>query len=360
MEFSDSKLNIFQRGILQKTFTLLTYAICSSLIALFIEWIDKQWFISTIYEYYHNGKLSEKAAQVFSLVIESRGSIAVLVMIVVIIVCGLLCFVFMRCAAQLNWSSCVTLAKVIEFRKAMEAIDIFTPEERVEFVIKSKVPLYIACAPIIGMEKENVKVKFYALANYDYLSSADTINKYTGEQLLCIESNDYEYILKNYGNEKKSAYLSKISDLETTVKNLKGTLSVCQQDMNVLTEEKKQLVEENGTLSQKLKTLPGREESTEKRERDRILFWRVAAPLVNRLIAEAEPGDSYSRPQIQAAFELELENFPELKADIQRLLYTTKKDAQNTPLALDGWAMELIRAALGDLARKDPGATRKR
>lgn len=112
--------------------------------------------------------------------------------------------------------------------------------------------------------------------------------------------------------------------------------------------------------AKKLQTLPGRQENTEKRERDRILFWRVAAPAVNALIAEATPGVQYSRPQIQAAFERELENAPELKTDIQKLLHTSRKEAQNTPFALDGWAMELMRSALGELARKDPGATRKK
>ena len=88
-------------------------------------------------------------------------------------------------------------------------------------------------------------------------------------------------------------------------------------------------------------------------------FWRVAAPLVNRLIAEAEPGTQYTRPQIQAAFLQELEAFPELKPVIRDLLHTAKKQEEGTPYELDGWGMEAIRLALGDLAKKDPGATRK-
>lgn len=359
MEFSDKKLNILQRGILQKVITLLIYAIGTSILASLIDWIDKQWFISVINEYHNNGKLSEKAVNVFSIVIESRGSIAILVIISIIVIYGILCFIFMRRTAQLNWSYSVVLDKVFEFRNAMESIDIFNPEERFEFIIKSKVPLYIAHSPIIGKEKEKVKVKFYAFANYDYLCSADTIDKYTGKQVLCIESNDYEYILKTYGNEKKSAYLSKISDLETTVKNFKGTLSLLQQDMDTLAKEKENLEEKNRKLRHRLQTLPARKGNTEKREYERIPFWMVAVPLVNRLIAEAKPGLQYTRPQIQAAFERELENFPEQKTAIQNLLQTSTKEAQNTPFALDGWAMELIRAALGDLTRKDPGATRK-
>lgn len=339
---------------------MLTYSVLASIFGFIIDWIDKQWFIFIANTYVAHGKLSEKAANAFSIIINSRKDVHIAYIIFIIIIFGFICFIFIQRSAQLNWSASVTLEKVIEFRKAMEAIDIFKPEERIEFVIKNKLPLYISYTPILGIEQEQVNVKYYACSNYTYFISANTINTYTGEQRLCIEWNDYQYILKNYEYEKKSAYVSKIADLESSLANMKGTLSVLHQDIHTLEEEKKNLAEKNRELSQKLQTLPGREENTEKRARDRIIFWRVAAPLVNRLIAEAPPGMQYSRPQIQTAFERELETVPELKAAIQKLLHTSKKEAQHTPLALDGWAMELIRAALGDLAKKDPGATRKK
>lgn len=71
MEFSDKKLNILQRGILQKVIILLTYAIGISILASLIDLIDKQWFIYVINKYHNNGKLSEDA-NVFLIVIEPR------------------------------------------------------------------------------------------------------------------------------------------------------------------------------------------------------------------------------------------------------------------------------------------------
>ena len=118
-------------------------------------------------------------------------------------------------------------------------------------------------------------------------------------------------------------------------------------------------MEENAEYKEKLRTIPGREGKAEKRENDRIPFWRVAAPLVNRLIAEAGPGTQYDRRQIQAAFLQELEGFPELKPAIRELLHTPNKQKESTPYELEGWGMEAIRLALGDLAKKAPGASPK-
>ena len=122
MEFSDKKLNIFQRGILQKCITFLTYTICASIAAFFIDWIDKQWFLAIAKKYYTHEKISEEMLKAFSLIIESRNDPNIFFLILLILICGFLCFVFMRYTAQLNLSSSVTLMKVIEFRKAMESI----------------------------------------------------------------------------------------------------------------------------------------------------------------------------------------------------------------------------------------------
>ena len=64
--------------------------------------------------------------------------------------------------------------------------------------------------------------------------------------------------------------------------------------------------------------------------------------------------------EIQQAFEEKLSQHPELKGDIEALLSTGRKKESGTPYALDGWAMEIIRAALGRHARKTPGAGKAR
>lgn len=140
---------------------------------------------------------------------------------------------------------------------------------------------------------------------------------------------------------------------------MKAVNSLQSVDIAKLTEEKEELSTENAEFRQKLKTAPGREVKAEKRENDKVPFWRVAAPVVNRLIAESGEGTQYTRRNIQEAFLDELEKFPELKPIIQKLLHTPKKERENTPFALEGWGMDVIRSALGDLVKKDPGATRK-
>ena len=187
MEFSDKKLNIFQRGILQKCIAFLAYLICASIAAFSIDLINKQWFISVAKRYYTNGQLPEEALKLFSFIMEFRVDTNIFNLAFLISVCVFICFKFVRFIAQLDLLRPVTLDKVIEFRKTMENIEIFKPEERIDFIIKSKIPLYIAYDPIISTEKEHVKAQFYACSKYDYFISANTINKYTVMQLLCIE-----------------------------------------------------------------------------------------------------------------------------------------------------------------------------
>ena len=88
-------------------------------------------------------------------------------------------------------------------------------------------------------------------------------------------------------------------------------------------------------------------------------FWRVAGPLINRLIAEAPSGKQYSRPDIQAAFDAEIEKYPDLKAAVKKELHVNKRNDPKSEYALKGWGMNFIREALGDLAQKDPGPSRK-
>lgn len=265
MEFSDKKLNILQRGILQKVIILLTYAIGTSILASLIDWIDKQWFISVINEYHNNGKLSEKAVNVFSIVIESRGSIAIFVIISILVIYGILCFIFMRRTAQLNWSYSVVLDKVVEFRNAMESIGIFNPEERFDFIIKSKVPLYIAHSPIIGKEKEKVKVKFYAFANYDYLSSADTIDKYTGNRF-CVLNQMIMSIYSKHTEKKRSPHsCRKFQILKQLSKISRAHSHSCSKIWILLREKRKTWKKKTGNSAIDCKlSLPGRE--TRKKE----------------------------------------------------------------------------------------------
>jgi regulator of replication initiation timing/uncharacterized membrane protein len=353
------KLNIFQRGILQKCATFLVYLVSVSISALIIDWLDKQLFIRLAEEAQRQNLLSPEAARGFTLLIEARESAAIFHIVFVILVCGFVVWLFMRWAATRNWSWPVTLPKAVEFRSAMERLGIAAPADRIAFVRKHKLAVFIALSPLIGKEHEAVRAKLYAFAHHSSLGDEGVFDRYTGMQTLCLSAGEYERILKEHGEHTTSAYSARIVALEQEITNLKAVNSLQSVDIAKITGENEKLQTENAELRKKLQTVQGREDKAEKRQNDIIPFWRVAAPLVNQLIKENTPGIQYTRPQIQDAFLLDLENFPELKPAIQKLLHTDKKEAQNTPFSLEGWGMEVIRSALGDLAKKDGGATRK-
>jgi uncharacterized membrane protein/regulator of replication initiation timing len=352
------QLNIFQRGILQKCATFFVYLASIVTGALVIDWLDKRLFIRLAEEVQRQKLLSPEATRGFTRLIEARDSSAIIEIIFVGISCGFVGWLFMRWAAKRNWSWPVTLPKAVEFRSAMEQLGIADPADRIAFVRKHKLPVFIALSPLIGKEHEAVRAKLYAFAHSAF-GVEDVFEQHTGKQTLCLDADDFERVLKEHGEHSKSAYSARIAELEQNVADLKAVNSLQNADMTKITEEKEKVLAENTELRRKLQTAPGREGKAEKRENEKIPFWCVAGPLVNRLIAEAAPGTQYTRPQIQDAFQQELENFPELKPAIQALLHTTKKESENTPFALEGWGLEAIRLALGELAKKEPGAIRK-
>ena len=128
-----------------------------------------------------------------------------------------------------------------------------------------------------------------------------------------------------------------------------------QGKINELMEQNQTLLTEKAEYQNKKRTLSGREKSMENRENAKLPVRRVAYPLVNRLIAEADPGTKYTRTKIQEEFLRELEAFPKLKPSVQEALHTPQKAKNNTPFELAGWAMEEIRLALGDYAQTSPG-----
>lgn len=356
---ASTKLNIFQRGILQKCATIFVYFASIAVGAFFLDWLDKRLFVRLAEEAQQKNFLSPEGLRAFTALIEARDSTTIFAIIFVGLFCGFVGWLFMRWAAKRNWSWPVTLPRAVEFRSAMEQLGIVDPDERIYFARKHKLPVFIAPKPLVGTEHENVRVQLYPYAYHSSLGDKEVFELHTGKQTLCLNAEDYEHLLAEYGPKTRSAYSARIAELEQSVTDLKAVNSMQGSDIAKLTEDNKKLSEANADYRNKQRTAPGREEVADKREIRRIPFWRVAAPLVNRLIAEAGPNTQYTRPQIQNAFLEELEKYPNLKPVIQKLLATGKKGADGTPYDLTGWGMEAIRLALGDLAKKDPVATQK-
>lgn len=354
-----TKLNIFQRGILQKGATTIVYLLSTAIGAFILDWLDKRLFIRLAKEAQQREILSQKAARGFIILIEARDSTTIFAIILVGLLCCFAGWLFMRWSTKWNWSWPVKLPRVVEFRWAMEQLGVTDPDERIYFARKHKLPVFIAPKSLVGTEHTDVRVRLYAFAHHSSLGDEEIFERHTGNQTLCLDADDYERLLKEHGPKTRSAYSARIAELEQNVTDLKSANSLQSSDIVKLADENQKLSQENADYRNRQKTASGRGEAADNREARRIPFWRVAAPLVNRLIAEAAPGTQYTRPQIQKAFLEELEKFPELKTVIRKLLHTAKKEEDGAPYDLTGWGMEAIRSALGDFVQTEGSAPKK-
>lgn len=323
------KLNIFQRGILQFLFSVLIASVFmyAGLIAFL--------------KLYSAGLFSQNAIVIFFGFVSSLMIVA-------------LSFLLMRMTFGANLATKITLPKIVEFSHALQNIGINRFDEQIDFIAREKVFLFVSDDSIVPPCKENASVK-----RYIFLKDKERLKNLNGDKRLCLDADDYERLLDEHGAKTKTAYEARIAALEKNISELKAANSIQTADIAKLTEEKESLAKENAGYRKTQQTAAAREENAEKREIRRIPFWRVAGPLVNRLIAEATPETQYTRPQIQAAFLAELDALLELKPAIEALLNTKKKEDDETPYDLTGWGMEAIRTALGDHVQKDGRAPKK-
>lgn len=120
----------------------------------------------------------------------------------------------MRWAAKRNWSWPVTLPRAVEFRSAMEQLGIVDPDERIYFVRKHKLPVFIAPKPLVGTEHTDVFVQLYPYAYHSSLGDKEVLELHTGKQTLCLDAASYERLLEEYGPKTKSAYVARIAELD--------------------------------------------------------------------------------------------------------------------------------------------------
>ena len=172
----------------------------------------------------------------------------------------------------------------------MEKLGITDTDDRIDFVRKHYVPVYIAFKPITGFMRDKVKARLYAFSDSAPFGSRRIFNTYIGSQLLCLDERDYKYLLENFEQTSQLAQLAKIGSLEDTIASLKGTLSLQQDEIATLQKENTAIKTENEENKNRLRTLAGREKKIENRAESKIPFRRVAYPLINRLHAAGGRG----------------------------------------------------------------------
>ena len=130
---SSTKLTIFQRGIAQKCVVFCTYVITISVTAFILDWLDKKTFLNIIHEANKQGSISEQAVNAFTILINARDEKFFLDLIFIGTFCGI--------------------------KQAMQHIGIHTPEDRIDFVRKQGIPIFIASKPFLEMEQYSIPVR---------------------------------------------------------------------------------------------------------------------------------------------------------------------------------------------------------
>ena len=358
MELSDKKLNAFQKGILQKYFSLATYGVCIIATAYAVAFLIKNDILKSLTAIQKQAGLSEHTLRMLTAALDERGFALASIIIFCSVILALVSWFTVRWAGNRNWSTPVILPCAVEFRSAMDRLGVQKPRDRFDIIEKFRIPLYITEKPLLEPENEDVQARYYRHGAEADMRNIAMLETFIGCQKLCLDAGDFDFLASEYKRTFGTVNSSALASLKDQNDKLKAALSLKEHDAHEADQELVRLREENAELFNKAKTADAREGKADKRERDRIAFWRVAAPLVNALLAA--PDTEYTRPQIQQAFEDELERHPELKPTIKALLHTPKKEQDGTPYSLEGWGMTLIREALGDRAKSSPGAGQKR
>ena len=358
MELSDKKLNTFQKGIWQKIFSLATYGFCIIVTAYAIDRLIQHDINNSLASLQKKASLSEHTLRMLTAALDERGFALASIIIFSSVLLALASWFTVRWAGNRNWSTPVILPCAVEFRSAMDRLGVQKPRDRFDIIEKFRIPLYLSEKPLLASENTDVQVRYYRHGAEADMRNIAMLETFIGCQQLCLDAGDFDFLASEYKRTFGMVNSSALASLKDQNDKLKAALSLKEHDAHEADQELVRLREENAELANKMKTADAREGKADKRERDRIAFWRVAAPLVNDLLAT--PDTEYTRPQIQQAFEEELERHPELKPTIKTLLHTPKKEQDGTPYSLEGWGMTLIREALGDRAKSSPGAGQKR
>ena len=358
MDLSDKKLSASQKGLRQKYFSLVTYGVCVVTMAYAISRLIQNDITKILSAIQKQAGLSDLTFRMLTDALDERGFALASIIIFCSVLLALASWFIVRWAGNRNWSTPVILSRAVEFRSAMDRLGVQKPRDRFDIIEKFRIPLYITEKPLLEPENVDVQARYYRYGTEADMRSLALLETLIGSQKLCLDAGDFDFLASEYKRTFGTVNSSALASLKDQNDKLKAALSLKEQDTLEMVQELTRLREENAELFNKAKTADAREGKADKRERDRIAFWRVAAPLINDLLAT--PDTEYTRPQIQQAFEDELERHPELKPTIKTLLHTPKKEQDGTPYSLEGWGMAHIREALGDRAKSSPGAVQKR
>ena len=311
------KLNIFQRGCLQLAVMAAAYSASILAGAYIFARVDAWIFIMSLREAERTGVIAPDVFVSLQAIIMQRNIATVLLTIALGILCVLMGWLLMRRAAKLNWSWPVILPRAVEFRAAMEQLGIVDPEERIYYVRKYKLPVFIASAPIAGKEQTSVRARLYAFAHNPILSTMDIFIRHAGKQTLCLNADDFERVLKNAKQRFSLEESAAVEEREKEIKGLRTALASATQQGDALRKERDE-------LRGKVRIQQAQENGRIERLRVEHLLWAAYTPVMERLLREAPDGKQYTTPELESAFAEEWERREDLRERMKALTGSDK------------------------------------
>ncbi|MDR2572734.1 MAG: hypothetical protein LBC94_00060 [Desulfovibrio sp.] len=305
------KLNISQRGILQKVATVIAYFASFAVGAFILDWLEKRRFTVVAEKAQQQGILTSEGFRDFRAQIAAMDETAIFAIIIVGLFCVGIGWLLMRWAANLNWSWPVTLPRAVEFRFAMRMLNITGPAGEIECIRKHKPHIFIALAPMRQQEQEAVRARLYAFA-HDMFSRNDVFERHIGKQTLCLDAAEYELLAEKVKKEESLRESVVIAAKDEEIKGLRTAVASLTQENAVITKERDE-------LRGKVRIQSAQEEGRVKRLRIERLLWIAYSSVIDRLMRDIPPAKGYTTPDIEAAFAAEWEQRADLREHMRQL-----------------------------------------
>jgi hypothetical protein len=341
------KLNIFQRGILQKTASLAIYFISFAAVAFILDWLEKRRFSVVVEKAKQQGILTAESFRDLKTLIVAMDESAIFAIIVVVVLCGGIGWLLMRWAANFNWSWPVTLPRAMEFRSAMRRLNVMDLAGEIECVRRHKLSVFIALAPLRQEEQEMVRAQLYAAAHHMF-SKNDVFERHIGKQTLCLDAAEYERVAEKVKQEVAERESVLIAAKNNEIEGLRTALASATQELAELRNERDE-------LRGKVQIQPAQEKDRVDRLRVERLQWAALTPIIAQCIANPKKDGKYTTPDIEAAFAAAWQARADLREAMLRL--TGSEEAKPSEAVIAAVKAELKDAGLfssGGRPRKNP------
>lgn len=313
------QLNVFQRGVIQKTIIQCIYFVSICVGVYFLDALDKELFGNTLQLAVKNGIIGQDVLINLQQYIDTRSSVVVLGLLLMSLLCVLIAWLLMCWTSKYNLSWPVTIPEVIEFRPAMKGLGVKSLFEEIALVKKYDIPIFIARKPLVKDIEQNIRAQLYPFASHNDFSAASVFEKYIGSRRLCLLTQDYERILKESQKELSLQESKEITAKEQEIEVHCAKISRLQDELKSAKKENERLHSENITMRNAQKPIVAQGKQRVKRLCKEGLQWAVMNPVKEHLIANAPKQKIYTKREILEAFEQAWEQRPDLQEKMYRL-----------------------------------------